>query len=68
MFRRNADTIQGTCDTCIESPFDFVELKFDFAFESAYFTLGFIDLGIGRFKFFFSDYFFCLSFQQLDQP
>lgn len=64
MFRRNADTIQGTCDTRVERLLDPVELNFDLAFESAHFTLGFIDLGIGRFKF-LSDYFFAFLFNNL---
>ncbi|MNV06324.1 hypothetical protein D3C71_966970 [compost metagenome] len=64
MFRRNTDTIQGTCDTRVERLLDLVELNLDLAFESADFTLGFIDLGIGRFKL-LSDYLFAFLFNNL---
>ncbi|MNV71341.1 hypothetical protein D3C71_1643540 [compost metagenome] len=64
MFRRNADTIQGTCDTRVERLLDLVELKLDLALESAHFVLGFVDLGIRRFEF-LSDYFFAFLFNSL---
>ncbi len=51
MFRRNADTIQGTCNTGIEYLLDFIELYFNPGLESIDVALGFNQFAVGRFKF-----------------
>ena len=51
MFRRNADTIQGTCNTRVEYLLDFVELNFDAGLESIDVGLGFDQFAVRRFKF-----------------
>jgi hypothetical protein len=66
MFRRNADSIQGTCNTSIERLLDFVELNFDLAFDAGDITLYFIDLALAASS--CSVTAFLPFFQQFDQP
>ncbi|ROM25778.1 hypothetical protein BK644_14245 [Pseudomonas protegens] len=64
MFRRNADTIQGTGDARVKSLLDLVQLHFDFAFKSADIPFNAIYLTVGCFKL-FSDNFFAFLFNGL---
>ncbi|ERO65283.1 hypothetical protein P308_02225 [Pseudomonas piscis] len=64
MFRRNADTIQGTGDARIKSLLDFIQLHFDPTFKSSDIPLDAIDLTVGRLKL-FSHNFFAFLFNGL---
>lgn len=52
MFRRNADSIQGTCSTCIKSFFNSIELNFYQTFDSVSTTLYLVNLTVGNDKLF----------------
>lgn len=57
MFRRNADTIQGTGDTRIKSLLDFIKLHFNAVLETDDITLDVINLSVGCFKLFRNNFF-----------
>lgn len=69
MFRRNADTIQGTCNASIKYLLDFIELHFNPGLESVDVRLGFNQFTVGCFKFSSNALFaFCFNnFASLDQ-
>ena len=64
MFSRNADSIQGTCNTSIKSFFNFIQLNFNQAFDAGDITLYLVNLTIGSIKL-FNYNFFAFTFNML---
>lgn len=64
MFRRNADSIQGTGDTSIKSFFNFIQLNFYQTFDRGDITLYLINLTVGSIKLFNCN-FFAFTFNML---
>ena len=64
MFRRNADSIQGTCNTSVKSFFNFIQLNFNPAFDAGEITLYLVNLTVGSIKL-FNGNFFTFTFNML---
>ncbi len=64
MFRRNADSIQGTCNTRVKSSFNFIQLNFNHAPDAGDITLYLVNLTVGGIKL-FNYNFFTFTFNML---
>ncbi len=64
MFRRNADSIQGTCNASIKSFFNFIQLNFYQTFDNGDITLDLVNLTVGGIKL-FNGNFFTFTFNML---
>lgn len=64
MFRRNADSIQGTCNTRVKSFFNFIQLNFNQTFDAGDITLYLVNLTVGSIKL-FNHNFFAFTFNML---
>lgn len=64
MFRRNADSIQGTGNTSVKSFFNFIKLNFYQTFDGGDITLYLVNLTVGGFKLFNCN-FFTFTFNML---
>jgi hypothetical protein len=64
MFRRNADSIQGTCNTRVKSFFNFIQLNFNPTFDAGDITRYLVNLTVGSIKLFKRN-FFAFTFNML---